>query len=147
MLFTFKITIPANTTQATPSENTEKLLPGKITNISFQIPAGHRGLAHLQILDQEVQIYPFNNGGDLKGDDLFLQTGENYILNHPSELLFRGWNTDELHDHSFFVWITLLPTDRKGEIQDIDRGKILELQQANLTFLERLNLWLKGDLE
>lgn len=152
MLYVFKIDVPANTTQASPYVVTKQLIAGEIVRVVFQIPAGHQGLAHLQVLDRETQIYPVNNQGDIAGDDIEVSFTDKYQLDNPAKVKFVAWNTDTLHQHSFFVWINLAPSslvEKKKALmkKDVERAQeIMLARERRDSFLDKLVDLFVGDV-
>jgi hypothetical protein len=116
MLYSFDFTIPANTTEASPTVSYEKLIIGEIKKVIMQIPAGHSGLTHIKVFDGETQLYPANNQKDITGDDIIIEFDENYKLESPSTLKFIGWNDDTLYSHSIYTHIVIFPKKQNGEI-------------------------------
>jgi len=108
VLFTFKVTAPANTPQTSPVKLDMKLKSGILSRIRVVIPSGHRSLAHLSILFGETQIIPWGDQEFIEGDDEVLEDEPNMALpGDPVSLEARAWNEDDTYPHSFLVraWI------------------------------------------
>jgi len=125
MLFQAAITIPKNTTKASPVVQTLKIAHGIITKIIVMPRPGHAALAHLIILHHEHQIAPSTEGMDFSGDVHPIEWEEYYESYQPAyELKLKGWNEDDTYSHTFNVFVAILP--RKAiiayQIADALRG-------------------------
>lgn len=110
MLFQASITIPASTTAASPTKETFKIAHGIITKIMVRPRPGHAALAHLVILHHEHQIAPSTEGMDLHGDADPIDWEEYYeCYQPPYELKLVGWNDDDTYEHTFDVYVAILP--------------------------------------
>ena len=110
MLFQADITIPKNTTQASPTIKVLTIAHGIITKIMVRPRPGHAALAHLVILHREHQIAPSTEGMDLHGDAFPIDWEEYYESYHePYELKLKGWNEDDTYPHTFDVYVAILP--------------------------------------
>ncbi len=110
MLFETSITIPANTTKATPTVEMLGIAHGIITKIMVRPRPGHAGLAHCVILHHEHQIAPSTEGMDLAGDTFPIDWEEYYeSYQPPYELKIKGWNDDDTYPHTFDIFVAVLP--------------------------------------
>lgn len=110
MLFQASITIPKNTTFASPTTDTLKIAHGIITKIIVGPRPGHAGLAHLVILHHEHQIAPSTENMDFHGDAYPIPWEEYYeSYQPPYELKLVGWNDDDTFQHGFDVFVAILP--------------------------------------
>ena len=110
MLFQASITIPKNTTQASPALATLKIAHGIITKIMVRPRPGHAALAQLVILHHEHQIAPSTENMDLHGDAPAIDWEEYYeSYQPPYELKLKGWNEDDTYPHTFDVMVAILP--------------------------------------
>ncbi len=115
MLFEASITIPASTTEYSPTTEMLKIAHGIITKIMVRPRPGHSGLAHCVILHHEHQIAPSTEGMNFHGDTFPIDWEEYYeVYQPPYELKIKGWNEDDTYEHTFDVYIAILP--RKGII-------------------------------
>jgi len=108
ILFTFSITVPANTAKTNPVKKTIKLRAGTITKISVLIPTGHCALAHLAIYHGETQIMPWGEDQYIEGDGETIDWTPDYQLpSEPATLEVRAWNEDDTYQHTFYlrIWI------------------------------------------
>lgn len=110
MLFEASITIPKNTTQASPAAETLKIAHGIITKFMIRPRPGHAALAHLVILHHEHQIAPSTENMDFSGDTFPIDWEEYYeSYQPPYELKLKGWNDDDTYSHTFDVFVAILP--------------------------------------
>jgi hypothetical protein len=118
MHYFFEVSVPAGTTEAAPYEKVLQVTRGTISRVEITIPSGHYGLAHLQVLYHEFQLYPLSRGEDYHGDDNTIAWDEAQEIDAPPyQLKARGWNTDDTYAHAFLVAVTM---QRREE----DTGKI-----------------------
>lgn len=110
MLFSASITIPKNTTEASPEILILKIAHGIITKFMVRPRPGHAALAHLVILHHEHQIAPSTENMDFSGDTFPIDWEEYYeSYQPPYELKLKGWNTDDTYPHTFDVFVAVLP--------------------------------------
>lgn len=115
MLFECSITIPANTTAAAPTTVMLRIAHGIISKIMVRPRPGHAGLAHCVILHHEHQIAPSTENMDFAGDTFPIDWEEYYeVYQPPYELKIKGWNEDDTYEHTFDIFVAILP--RKGII-------------------------------
>ena len=110
MLFQASITIPITATQANPTIETLKIAHGIITKFMVRPRPGHSALAHLVILHRSHQIAPSTENMDLHGDTFPIDWEEYYeSYQPPYELKLVGWNDDDTYEHTFDVFVVILP--------------------------------------
>ena len=110
MLFTWNITIPKNTTFASPVVRELRLAHGIITWYSILFPPGCAGLAHCTIHHYSKQIVPSVESMDLKGDAFPIEWNDYYeMYAEPYILKFTGWNLDDTYPHTIYIRIAILP--------------------------------------
>lgn len=110
MFFETLITIPANTTSASPTVVILKIAHGIITKIMVRPRAGHQNLAHCIILHHEHQIAPSTENMDLHGEFFPIDWEEYYeSYQPPYELKIKGWNEDDTYQHIFDIAVVVLP--------------------------------------
>lgn len=109
MRYAAGVTIPANTTEADPHEETLDLCYGRIREVSILFPAGHAGTTHLQIFYQTHQIFPTTPGESFTGDDTVHSFPENLEIHEvPHEVMLRGWNDSTENAHTIYVMLSVL---------------------------------------
>ncbi len=110
MLFETSITIPANTTKATPTVEMLGIAHGIITKIMVRPRPGHAALAHCVIMYHEHQIAPSTEHMDFAGDTFPLDWEEYLeVTQPPYELKIKGWNDDDTYEHTFDIFVAILP--------------------------------------
>ena len=115
MLFETSITIPKSTASTAPTTVMLKVAHGIITKIMVRPRPGHAALAHCVILHHEHQIAPSTEGMDFAGDTFPIDWEEYYeCYQPPYELKVKGWNEDDKYEHTFDIFVAILP--RKGII-------------------------------
>jgi len=115
VLFEASITIPKNTTAAAPTTVMLRIAHGIISKIMVRPRPGHAALAHCVILHHEHQIAPSTLGMDFAGDAFPIDWEEYYeVYQPPYELKLKGWNEDDTYEHTFDIFVAILP--RKGII-------------------------------
>ena len=110
MIYTFVVTVPANTTEENAVQQELKLDKGVIRKFAVQIPPGHAGLCKFAIFRGDSQVWPKNRDEKFAGDGILLSFDDEYypLLQPPYSLFFVGWNEDELYDHSVYLYFQLL---------------------------------------
>lgn len=109
MRYAASVTIPANTTESDPYEETLGVCFGTIGQVFVLFPPGHAGLTSLQVFYQTRQIFPTTPGESFVGDDTQYTFAERWpIFEPPFELLLRGWNTDDTYDHTIYFEVSML---------------------------------------
>lgn len=130
MLFEASITIPANTAATAPETETLQIAKGIISRIMVRPRPGHAGLAHLVILHHEHPLAPSSPGMDFHGDTFPIDWEEFYeSYQPPFELRLVGWNDDDTFEHTFDVFVTILP--RRGIIATAITDAISNLFSLN----------------
>ena len=87
-----------------------KIAHGIITKFMIRPRAGHHALAHLTIEYHEHQIAPSMRNTDLHGDFHPIDWDDYYeVYQPPYELKLIGWNEDDSYQHTFDVFIAVLP--------------------------------------
>lgn len=110
MLFEASITIPKNTTQGSPTSVILKIAHGIISKIMVRPRPGHAALAHCVILHHEHQIAPSTENMDFSGDTFPIDWEEYYeSYQPPYELKIKGWNEDDTYQHTFDIFVAVLP--------------------------------------
>jgi len=115
MHFFFEVVVPRGTVEESPYEETLRLTSGVITSVLVYIPRGHVGLAHLQLLYHEHQLYPLNTGGSYRGNETTIGFTEYQpVTVSPYELKARAWNLDDTFDHAFLVGLAMQRPEEMG---------------------------------
>ena len=115
MLFEASITIPKNTLEVNSTIVMLPIAHGIISEIMVRPRPGHAALAHCVILSHEHQIAPSSGSMDFHGDTFPIDWIEYYeVYQPPYELKIKGWNEDDTYEHTFDIFVAVLP--RKGII-------------------------------
>jgi len=115
VLFEASITIPKNTLEASATEVMLPIAHGIISKIMVRPRPGHAALAHCVILSHEHQIAPSSGSMEFHGDTFPIDWEEYYeVYQPPYELKIKGWNEDDTYEHTFDIFVAVLP--RKGII-------------------------------
>lgn len=108
--YSFEITIPANTPETTPTVKEIEIEGEILHEIAITVPTGHAGLARLAIFYGIEQLWPTNKGAWFRGDGMEIEWREYWELpNKITKLILKGWNEDEVYEHTFIVKIGVLP--------------------------------------
>ena len=110
MLFEKSITIPKSTLSTAPTTEMLGIAHGIITKIMVRPRPGHAGLAHCVILHHEHQIAPSTESMEIHGDTFPIDWEEYYeCYQPPYELKIKGWNDDDTYEHTFDIFVAVLP--------------------------------------
>lgn len=121
MFYTWNITLPINGSEAVQVRETLHLGQGTITRFELVFPVGCSNLVHVYISDGGYQVYPkemvtLPTLADPARQDRFIGDGATIVCTdeyelkaEPYDLLFHGWNTDELYCHKVTIRIQLVP--------------------------------------
>lgn len=113
MLYSKKVTIPANTQKSAFQRDTLQLTKGVITRVSVFFPWGCAGLVGVQIIRGTWQVFPLSRGEWLIGNDLDINFKTDVDLKtEPYEVSIYSYNSDDTFEHSPIVSIEMV----KGEV-------------------------------
>jgi len=102
--YTAELTIPANTPEAKPVEKDLTLEGAILDKIHFLIPAGHHALARSAILYGIEQLFPYEKGTWLRGEDESFPVRLNWPLPElKTTITLKGWNKDTAYPHTFYL--------------------------------------------
>lgn len=119
MLFTFAITIPANTPEPTTPTLVLPLVKGQVTQVNVSFPAGHAGLTHLRLRRGLHQVWPANPEGNFSTDNQAIVWPEVYDIDTPPlQLEAYAWNLDDTYPHTITVHITIQPAAAEVPLLD-----------------------------
>lgn len=119
-----EITIPANTTKASPQETYMELCAGYIKRGLVCFPDGCFELAKVQIFRYEHQLYPATPGASFHWNNRCFEWEDNFpLLKVPHRLKIITWNEDDSYEHDIQVHIEIAEIDIITEIMAlIKRG-------------------------
>jgi len=102
--YVFALTIPKDTAEAEAVEEELTVEGAVLSEIHFLIPGGHHALARLAVFYGIHQIFPYEAGTWLRGDDESFSVKLNWPLPEPkTTLTFKGWNEDDTYEHTFHL--------------------------------------------
>lgn len=120
MFFEFNITVPANTPQSAPMQQTFPIVKGTINLAAVFIPPGSNGLAHLKVLWGLHQLFPSNQDGDFSASGTQLAWPEEINVDEdPAQLTLVAWNVDDTYDHTIHFSVALAPAQISRSIQSV----------------------------
>lgn len=110
MIYIESIKPSASTTEKNAKLQTFKVWKGVIHSIDVFIPAGHYGLAKLQIYHEGHIIMPTNEDEFVSGNGSWVR-GKFFIdlKNLTNDIQLKAWNDDDTYDHEFIVHLGVLP--------------------------------------
>jgi len=99
-----QLSIPANTSETSPTEKTLEIEGAILNTIHCLIPDRHVGLARLAIFYGIEQIFPYESGTWLSGNDESFNINLKWPLPESKiTLILKGWNEDDTYDHTFYL--------------------------------------------
>ncbi len=98
-------TVPPNTLQGSPLQAELAFSVGMWDNLEVVIPAGHSGQTGLQVVWQDKQIVPFNDGAWLVADDDRITFPLGMYSAYPN-LVVYGYNVG-IYEHTFFLRLSV----------------------------------------
>lgn len=109
MLYQLELTIPSQTLQSNPLEGHLILPKGVINQVEVAFPPGCAALAYVEIYVKEHKIWPSDPDSAFHWDNYTLRWNEDFAMEEiPFELVVRGWNRDELYEHTVTVRVAML---------------------------------------
>lgn len=112
MIYSYAITIPANTSEADPVEQEIRLTAGLISHVEVEFPAGCAGLVHLRVMREGGHLWPTNPEGNLASDDYVIPWDEHIELtSSPYRLQAVAWSDDDTYSHTLTLRINMLPLE------------------------------------
>ena len=113
MLFSYEITVPANTLKTAPVEQEMALAAGVIRQVAIQFPAGCNALVHVQVMERDHQLFPTNLDTDIAASGFVLQWAEDYeLVDAPYSLKAVLWNDDDTYQHKITLWFAVLEPEK-----------------------------------
>lgn len=101
MFYSFDVTVPALTTEASAVEQTAEMVPGLIHRVELQFPKGCVGLVKARVWHAAHQLWPSNPGGSIASDGFLVAWDERWELaEEPMRLRLQVWNDDDTFAHT-----------------------------------------------
>jgi len=112
MLYSFKITVPANTSKDEAIVREIIIQEQVITTVSVYFPPGHVCLTGIALFYGEEQIFPFREYDWLRGNAETV-TAKLYFIapETPCKIKVKAFNEDTKYDHTLYVRIEALPIE------------------------------------
>uniref|UniRef100_A0A6M3M801 Uncharacterized protein n=1 Tax=viral metagenome TaxID=1070528 RepID=A0A6M3M801_9ZZZZ len=130
MFYEFAITVPANTTQASPKKQELELTHGIIQRIDVQFPIGTLALAHCRLEHHSFGHLPTNPTGSFATDGFIIPVDE-YLefFSAPYKIKAICWNDDDTYAHTVTIRISIMESKRVLMFMNILKGltKLLQL--------------------
>lgn len=109
MFYDFAIFVPASTTQAAPVKERLQLTTGIIHQVEIVFPDGCAGLAHLQILQGGVHLYPYNRNGSFASNNESISFSDHHEITTGRDVLTAlAWNNDDTYPHTLTIRVGIL---------------------------------------
>jgi len=101
-----KLTIPANTPEDQPAVTTVEVEGEVLDELAYLIPPGWSALAYFSLFYGIKQIYPYEAGTWVTGDNLYRQVPIKWRLpESPCKLTLKGYNEDDTYPHTVYMWL------------------------------------------
>lgn len=96
----FTFSVPKQTPQSIPFQQTVLLWLPVVQSISVQIPEGHKNFSNMEIWTAGYLLM-----SDIHGDKQVKESGRLDVImfGPPYYITFRGWNVDDFLPHEFIV--------------------------------------------
>lgn len=108
MMYSFSITIPANTPESAPTIQDIVLDVGIIHHVEIAFPDGCDGLVHAIIRKAIHHLWPSNTDEDISGNGALISFDEDYHLDEtPYTLTVEAWNEDTAYPHTIEVRLAM----------------------------------------
>ena len=135
-LYIVDVTVPANTPESKPVEQTVKIEEEVVVKIMVHFPAGCHGYVYTACYYGEEQIFPRPYGSYLHGDGETIAWEEYYELPEtPCYLTIRAWSPGTSYDHTITWRISALP--RKYAFWWVNISRLLTFISRAFTFFGR----------
>ena len=112
--YTDDLVLPANTLEASPIDLEMILEKGFISQITMLFPPGPATLAHVVVLINGIQKFPYVSGQNFHPDNMqvIIPCDEDVpSIAGTYKIVFRGWNLDDTWPHTIQcnVWVIPYP--------------------------------------
>jgi hypothetical protein len=121
MIFTYDLSLPANTTVRNPVKQDMLLGYGIIDNVLITFPAGCQALAGVKIKRGLHSVLPAGHNKWFKGNDANINLYTRYELtDYPYILTLEGYNIDDTYGHNIIIMLSLVPPVQGERLIDFD---------------------------
>lgn len=133
MDFSWTVTVPANTARTNPHVESHRVTFGVIESGSIIIPDGHKGLTGLQIFRGLHKLLPSGPDKFFAGNKVVIPLSpKTKIDDRPYELQSKSWNTDEKHDHDFYIYLSM-KTPHNPDGRNAKKKRKRRLKESEIT--------------
>lgn len=101
--FAFTVTTPINTPSTAPQITTHTLRRGFLDTIEIEIPPGHVGITGIAWRLGGRQLWPFNEGEFVRGDDDLLVVPVEVEMSPTGRIQVATFNRDNVHRHTHII--------------------------------------------
>lgn len=109
MVFSQQVDTPANTSESNPLITAIKLFTGIIYHIDVYFPPGPSGLLGVQLQVGGHQVFPYNRGAWVIGDDVLFAYDDLMSFDISTEQLdIYTYNSDTVYSHKCLVNIGIV---------------------------------------
>lgn len=126
MRYVYDLTVPANTLETAPAEETVKLIKGTITGTKVRFLRGPHNQVEVEVLEGIHRILPVVGSEPINGDGQIWSIPMKYeLVDPPYELTLRGWSPDTRYQHKITFFFDLDPKakEERNAIMDFIFGK------------------------
>lgn len=125
MFYEFAVSVPANTTEASPVTRYLEIAHGIITGIDIQFPIGCMGLAHCRLEHHMFGSLPTNISGSFSTDGYIISVRTPIeFYQAPYDIRATLWNDDDTYPHALTIRID--EADSKAAVWFMGLMKALE---------------------
>ncbi len=113
MIYSFAVSIPANTSKDNKQKTVLELTAGVIHQVEIVFPIGCAGFAFASIASGVNQVWPTNPGEYFNGDNESISFKEFYSLKiEPYHLDILSYNLDDTYDHTVIIRLGILKASK-----------------------------------
>jgi len=135
-LYVVDVTVPKDTAQTSPKEETVKIEEEVVVSVECHFPPGCRGMVYTAVYYGEEQLFPRPYGSYLHGDGETIRWEEYYELpESPCYLTIRAWSPRTSYNHTITWRISALP--RWIAFWWVNISRLLNLISRAFTFFGR----------
>ena len=120
MYYFQEITVPANTTEASPQRTVLKVTAGIAREQWVMFPDGCYGLTHIQIRHHGWQVWPWDPRQSFHWNDYVFHIQDRYPFTaEPYEMVILTWNLDDVYDHTVTFAMVVDASPPPTELADL----------------------------
>ena len=104
------LTIPADTSEDSPTTDTITIKEGVITRVFVHFPSGCNAMVNTECYYGPYRIFPIGDSEAFRGDGETIPIRTYWPLpEEPCELTLKGWSPDTQHEHTVIWRFEVLP--------------------------------------